>query len=419
VPPTSLRKRVLLLAYACSPYRGSEAGVGWNRVIESGKYFDTWVICGKREFEDDITGYLEKYGEPPGVHFYIIPRTRMEKWLWKMPMGFYVGYNRWQKRAYRIAVSLHKKYHFDLAHQVNWTGFREPGYLWNLDIPFVWGPVGGTQNFPWRCLVHSGVAGAIKEGCRSVLNWIQFRFSWRVRRAAKRAAILLTCNSTGLQDFQTVHKVKPQLLLETGVTTTRHKQSINRNPGDPLKILWSGEFKHHKALPFLLCALSGLPDRNAYVLKILGHGPLEQKWRRLSRHLGVETHCDWVGWLPFADAMKLYEWADVLVFTSLRDSSGNVMLEALSNGVPVICYNHQGAGDIVTDGCGIRIPVTNRNKMVQDLTHAIEILLLDRAKLGTLSRGATERARGYLWSQNGAHLAQLCQQILSADSRGT
>ena len=54
MPPTSLRKRVLLLAYACSPYRGSEAGVGWNRVIESGKYFDTWVICGKREFEDDI-----------------------------------------------------------------------------------------------------------------------------------------------------------------------------------------------------------------------------------------------------------------------------------------------------------------------------------------------------------------------------
>jgi glycosyltransferase involved in cell wall biosynthesis len=410
--PDSLRRRVLLLAYACSPYVGSEGGVGWHRVVETGKYFDTWVICGKREFEVDIIRYLKAHGELPGVHFCFIPRTRMEKWIWKMPGGVYIGYNSWHKRAYLTAVNLHRKYNFDLVLQVNWTGFREPGYLWKLGIPFVWGPVGGTQNIPLRFLMQSGLAGAIKEGTRTVLNWLQLRFSPRVRHAAKTAAILLTSNSTGFKDFQRVHNVKPRLLLETGVTSIKYKVSINRNLGNPLKILWSGELRYHKAFPLLLRALSKMPPQYAYALKILGRGPLEQKWRGLSRQLGVEPFCEWVGWLPHADALREYEWADVLVFTSMRDTSGNVILEALGHGVPVICYDHQGAGDIINDSCGVKIPVATPNKMVADLTHAIEILIKDRATLEALSRGAAERAKEYLWSNIGAQLAQLYNQIL-------
>jgi len=411
-----MRKKVLLLAYACSPYVGSEGGVGWHRAVETGKYFDTWVICGKREFELDIARYLKTNGELPGVRFCFIPRTRMEKWMWKMPWGVYVGYNSWHKRAYLTAVNLHRKYNFDLALQVNWTGFREPGYLWKLGIPFVWGPVGGTQNIPLCYLIRSGLAGAIKEGTRTVLNWLQLRFSQRVRRAAKAAAILFTSNSTGLKHFESVHNVKPRLLLETGVTTVKQKVSINRNLDNPLKILWSGELKYHKAFPLLLHALSKIPPKYEYTLKILGRGPLEQKWRKLSHQLGLEPHCEWAGWLPHADALRQFEWADVLIFTSMRDTSGNVVLEALSHGVPVICYDHQGAGDIINDRCGVKIPVTTPIRMVEELTQAIQVLMNDRAKLEALSRGATERAKDYLWSHIGIQLAQSYNKILATEA---
>lgn len=408
------RKRVLLLAYSCSPYAGSEPTVGWNRAVQTAKYFDTWVICGKREFEADIGHFFKTNGELPGLHFYFIPRTFFEKWIWRLPWGFYVGYNRWCKRAFRMATTLHDLHRFDIVHQVNWTGFREPGYLWKLNVPFVWGPVGGTQNFPWRFLMQSGLMGAIREGTRTILNLLQFRFSWRVRQAAKRAAVLLTSNSTGLRDFQSVHNVEPRLLLETGVTGTKEKPSINCKQG-PLKILWSGEFKYHKAFQLLVHALSEMPPKCKYELKVLGKGPLEQQWRDLSRQLGVEPFCEWIGWLPYEDAMKVYDWADVFVFTSLRDTSGNVVLEALSKGVPVICFDHQGAGDIVTDKCGIKIPITTPSSGIKGLTHAIETLIDDRAKLTELSRGATERAKDYLWSYNGAQVAEFYHQILARE----
>jgi len=407
------RKRVLLLAYSCSPYQGSEPGVGWHRAVETAKYFDTWVICGKREFETDTKRYFKAHGEPPGLRFVFIARTRLEKWIWKIPLGHHLGYRSWQKRAYRIAVILHRQYHFDVVHHVNWTGFREPGYLWKLGVPFVWGPVGGTQNYPWRFLVQAGPIGALKEGTRSILNLLQIRYSRRVRQAAKAAATLLTSNSTGLRDFQRAHKVEPRVLLEIGVTTTKEKASTSYDLQGPLKILWSGDFSHHKALQLLLKALANLPAGCRYELRILGRGPLEQKWRDLSRQLGVEPFCEWMGWLPHEDAMKEYEWADLFIFTSLRDTSGNVVLEALSHGVPVICFDHQGVRDIVTGTCGIKIPVTTPNKVVMELTHAIETLIDDRAKLRELSRGATERAKQYLWSSNGAQLAQMYEQILA------
>ena len=407
------RKRVLLLAYACSPYKGSEEGVGWQRVVETAKYFDTWVICGKREFEGDVKRYIAEHGQPPGARFYFIGRTQLEKWIWKLPLGHYAGYHSWHRRAYRTALDLHCKHHFDIVHQVNWAGFREPGYLWKLGVPFVWGPVGGTQNYPWRFLMRAGVIGAVREGLRTALNWVQFRFSSRVRRAAKAATILLTSNSTGLRDFRAVHHVEPRLLLETGVSNIRDKVSPNSDPQKPLKILWSGEFTYNKSLPLLLRALAGLPPGHHYELKVLGKGPLERAWRGLSRRFGVEPSCRWMGWLSHADALKEYEWADVLVFTSLRDTSGNVVLEALSRGVPVICFDHQGVGDIVTAACGIKVPLTSPKRTVKQLTCAIDTFIVDRGVLALLSRGATKRATEYLWSRNGATMAQLYRQVFA------
>ena len=37
---------------------------------------------------------------------------------------------------------------FDLIHNLNPIGYREPGYLWKLNLPYIWGPIGGIPNRP-------------------------------------------------------------------------------------------------------------------------------------------------------------------------------------------------------------------------------------------------------------------------------
>lgn len=68
------------------------------------------------------------------------------------------------------------------------VGFREPGYLWKLPIPFIWGPIGGLDLTDWRLLGLLGFGGKAEFFCRNVINWCHSRFLRRPRLAARRAA---------------------------------------------------------------------------------------------------------------------------------------------------------------------------------------------------------------------------------------
>ena len=408
------RSKVLLLAYSCAPNRGSEPGVGWNWAIESAKLFDTWVISLEGESANEIRRYVEEQGEITGLHFTFVARCSLTSHFKRIRSFKYLFYNHWHRRAFRVAQQLHQQISFDLIHQVTFCGYREPGYLWKLEAPFVWGPIGGTQNYPWRFLCEAGLLGAVTEGIRNVLNYMQLRLSSRVRDSAHRAAIVLTANSTNQQDFVRIHRIKPVLMLETGI------RSVAASPRDrdprrhELRILWSGELSPWKGLPLLLKALALLDQEVLYKLRILGKGRLQRQWQRLAERMDVAPNISWMGWLPHPQALEQYGWADVFVFTSLRDTSGNAVLEALAAGVPVICLDHQGTRDIVTEKCGIKVPVTVPGEVVTRLSEAIVALAQDRSLWERLATGALLRAREYRWSRQGERMAAVYRRIIEA-----
>lgn len=408
------RARVLLVAFGCSPYLGSEPGLGWHRVLEIAKRHEAWVICeGPPELIANIDRYQAENGPVPGLHFHFIPLTRLEQRFMKLPGLYYVGYRNWERRAYREALRMHRERPFDLVHHVNLGTYREPGYPSRLGIPVIWGPVGGTQNLPWRFLCHNGIKAALPEALRSAFNVMQFRFSPRVRRAVRQAAAVVTSSSTGERDFRRVYGIEPVLLCDCGATSVAETPKADDETGRPLRILWLGPFQSRKALDLLLMALAHVPDSVDYEVRIVGDGKMRDRWRRLAQRLGVDHRCQWLGVVPHAEALKQYEWADVYAFTSLRDTVAAVVLEALSYGVPLIGMDHQGTADVVTENCGIKIPVTTVDEAVQRYAHAITTLARDRAQVARLSRGALERTRRYLWSRNGELMEEVYRRVLA------
>ncbi|MHC4592364.1 MAG: glycosyltransferase [Planctomycetota bacterium] len=392
---------------------GSEAGVGWHRVVEAARHFDTWVICEREEFENDILRYLREHGDLPNLHFRFVPRLAVAPFLERRAKPlYYVAYNLWHRRALRVARGLHEEVHFDLVHQLTMCGFREPGYVWKLGVPFVWGPVGGTQNYPWRLLLHAGAGALLKEGLRNIANALQFRLSQRVSRAARRAAVLLAANSVGTRDFRRIHGVTAVRELDVGTGRARNSRRCRGRVDGPLRLLWSGAIGHHRALHLLLRALASLPDGCKWELKVLGSGPLETSLKRLARRLDVNAGIRWMGLLPHDQAMSEHEEADVFVFTSCRDTCGAQVLEALSRGLPVICLDHQGVGDVVTDRCGVKVPVASHRRVVAGLRDAIATLAGDRSSLVALSSGAVERAADFLWERKGERMAAAYRRAL-------
>jgi glycosyltransferase involved in cell wall biosynthesis len=341
------------------------------------------------------------------MRFTFIPLTALERSLRRVPGLWYLAYNLWHRRAFRAARELHAEVGFDLAHQVTLSGFREPGYLWKLGVPFVWGPVGGVQNYPWRFLAQAGLRGALEEGLRNVGNFIQFRFSPRVGRAARAASVLLAGNSVAQRGFERVHHVRSVLMPNVGAVLLRQQPRPRAGKAAPLRLLWSGLLEPHKGLRLLLAALGELPLSLEWELRIVGRGSRERALRRLARRLGIAERCMWVGWLPHDQALCQYDWADLFVLTSLRDTSPTVLMEALGHGVPVLCLDHQGAGDVVTPECGLKVPVTSPREVISGIRDAVALAAREPELLGRLGRGAFERAKEYLWSAQGDRIARL------------
>ena len=185
-----MQSRFLVCAYACSPYRGSEPGVGWGWINMIARFGETWVLTdadNREEIERETSRDRARYNN---LHFVYVPRTRWLKAEKVWPPAYLWTYRLWQREAYKAACELHDKIKFSLVHVVTYVGFRVPGPFWKMDIPLVWGPIGGLENTPWRLLPAMGVRGATHYGCRNVINTAAQAFTARAEECVRKSARL-------------------------------------------------------------------------------------------------------------------------------------------------------------------------------------------------------------------------------------
>ncbi len=394
-----------------------ESRIGWFRAVYAAQSHDVTVLCGPGANLSDLSAKAAELGLASRLRFVPIPHTKLSQWLFAHPVLFYHGYELWQRAVFDVAQALHQKQPFQLVHQVNYCGYRQPGYVWKLGVPFVWGPVGGTQGFPWRYLSQADVVGGVREAVRNVLNSYQLRYCPKVKQAGRAAAAIFAATRTAQQDLRRCLEVECPVELETALHIPNGPSRELRDPAAPLKILWAGRLKTWKGLPLLLRALAQIPPAVKYQLRVLGEGTSEKTWRRLAQKLGIADRLEWVGWPTYRETLPHYQWADVFAFTSLRDTSGTGLLEALAYGAPIIGLNHQGAADVMTAASAMPIPVSTPRATITAFARAIEELATDSPKLLSLSRAAQQRAELFAWERTGQRVAEVYDQVLGA--RGT
>lgn len=214
-------KKVLVSAYACSPYRGSEPGMGWHYLQAVAEGNEVWAVVEQEKWQKDIERYCAEHDDAmTKVHWIFIhkPRARWLRKIW--PPSYYWFYRIWQWRAFKMAEQLNSEKKFDLVYQLTMTGFREPGYLWRLDVPFAWGPIGGLGYTDWRLLPLAGFAGYCEFAMRNVINWLHCHLLVRPRKAARRAAQFgMLMSSTGeiADEAKKLWGVDSTVICENGV----------------------------------------------------------------------------------------------------------------------------------------------------------------------------------------------------------
>ena len=411
------RLNVLISAYYFSPYRGSESAVGWKIATGLAKFHNVTVICGDMSPDGTTGNHLrefEKVSSYPAnlkVHYVLADKKTQMIHDWHSLPGcwflYYVAYKRWQKMAYTEALEMHENTPFDIVHHLNILGYREPGYLWKLDAPFVWGPLSGAPMMPIPFFRSLGGKGIWRHGFRNTMNWIQMRTAKRCRLAAKRAAKIWAVSANDRWMVENLWGSSAEFMLEVGAETTREIKPREFQGIDTLKMCWSGLLHAGKALPLLLKALAKLPPNADWELCVLGDGEENSAWRAKADELGLADKVVWRGMLPRDEAVLAMSQCDVLVHTSLKEATGVVTMEALGLGMPVVCHDACGMGIAIDTRCGIKIPLKNSVMSVVGFQDAIQRLIDEPDLLSKLSEGALVRAEELSWEKKVHRIAEV------------
>lgn len=380
--------KILLSAFAFAPNVGSEPGVGWRWAAELGKQHEVTVVT-------DVTrrALVEAKGVqlPPNVRVvYFRPA-----WLRAVPLNSSTApllYTLWQFGLLGFARSLQREQGFDLAIHCTYGVFRHPSFLGYLGIPFVFGPVGGGEDAPLALKRSIHGREKIKELLRSLLNKAALfdPFLWA---AYARATLILTKTEDTRQALPWPFRRRAIVYPEIGIDAPAGIQPNVRQPGEPLRVLFAGRLLGWKGAHLAIRAVAQAVAQGVPVeFTLLGKGPFEPVLRKLAASVGVENNIRWVSQMPQQELFALYQTMHCFLFPSLHDSSGNVVLEAQANGLPVICLDLGGPATLVNAETAIVVTTRNQNEegVVQGLADAIRQLADDEPHRVAMSKAALE-----------------------------
>lgn len=141
-----------------------------------------------------------------------------------------------------------------------------------------------------------------------------------------------------------------------------------------------GRVEPAKGVGYLLQAWNRLALPNSELLLV---GEIKPEMNSLLR-MYVNSTVKLTGIVTPRRLVDLYRDSDVFVFPSVNEGLAQVLLEAMSSGLPVIASNYSGADDLITQGKeGIIVPVRNVDRLIEAVSwcyrHRDETLAMGRA----------------------------------------
>ncbi len=402
--------RILLSAFACAPGVGSEAGTGWKYALALSDQHEVWVItdASRRELIEADPAHAK-----PGLHFvYYRPRLLQNTTLDSRSALFV--YECWQSGAWRVARKLDHEHDLDLTWHLTYGSFRHPSHYWRLGKPFVFGPLGGGETSARRLRRGLSLRAQGKEWFRDVVNKLVL-LRPRLRSTYRNASLVIARTPDTRAALPKAARAACVLQQNIGAYALPQATARIREPGAPLRALFAGRLLWLKGVDLGIKAIAACREQGgSCTLNIIGDGPEKLSLQTLVADLGLSDHVTLLPHLPQQQLFSAYQDYDVFLFPSMHDSGGNVVLEALSHGLPVVCLDLGGPPCFVDHTCGVVVPA--RDAGASEVVHALAAALLrlerEPATLAAMSRQALTRAESLTWEKQ----IQRCLDLIAANA---
>lgn len=280
---------------------------------------------------------------------------------------------RMTRRRGPIGFALDKNHVFDLAFWRHHKSVEQALRAFKPDIVHITGPSDVGQlgallahrlRVPLAASWHTNVHEYLEQRTAPMFSFLPASLRAKIGATIREASLTATLRfykiaqvlfapNQELRDMLAGRTNKPVYLMHRGVNSTLFKprESKSETTGRnldcrPLTIGYVGRLTKEKNIRFLADLEDSLLDSgfSDFRFLIVGQGA-EEPWLRTNM-----GKADFTGVLSGESLASAYASMDVFIFPSHTDTYGNVVLEALSSGVPAIVTNRGGPQFLITPG---------------------------------------------------------------------
>ena len=360
------RLNLLVSAYACNPLATEESNpgeaiLGWNLIKQLNRFHNVSVLTrtyNRKGIEEAVE--REKIGD---VRFHYLNLPGFLSVIKRNFLGFSFYYLLWQVKAFFIARKINKKNQYDLFHHITFNNDWMPSFIGAfLPLPFIWGPMGGGQKVPrsFKKTIHW--KNRINQNLRLSGQWF-WRNTWFRRRCVKKALAILICNTDTKDKVKTDAK-KLFFYPVNGISSEElsSPSSSDEEKSSQFRIIYAGRLDAIKGINLGIEAFHvfslNFPKSS---FKIIGDGPERERLTSLTKSLNIQDKVEFIPWMDRGELLEQLRLSDVLLFPSFRDGGGQVLIEAMACGKPVIGVNVGGPGFHIQNEWGIKIEPKSRS----------------------------------------------------------
>jgi len=221
---------------------------------------------------------------------------------------------------------------------------------------------------------------------------------WELAEKLADVTWLTTCTRYGAARLRELAPQPERVKLHYhGIDLRRFQAAPERlHREGPVTVLSVGRLVEKKGYDDLLPALAALPPDIDWRFEHIGGGPLRQVLQAQAAALGLGQRIVWHGARPQEEVLAAMRRADLFVLFNRiaedgdRDGLPNVLMEAQSQGLPVLASRVAAAEELIEDGVtGLLLPPRD----IPGLTAALERMLREPAERLALGRAGEARLR--------------------------
>lgn len=147
---------------------------------------------------------------------------------------------------------------------------------------------------------------------------------------------------------------------------------------------------------------------------LYGDGPDKEKIEKIvTENKKLSEKIKFLGKINYCEMKDIYTKANVLIMPSIRETSGNVMLEAMAQKVPVIAYNKFGAAILLNKEFAWLYDGNTRDEIIENLSLDIKEAIENYKLVKLKGEKSFSKVKEYLFENKIKHYNDIYKKILS------